>query len=142
METTPQSSSEVSQPHVELSRREKIARRLLPAVALSLAVGGYAAEKIEDKAEYHEVATVVRVLGDHETPIDAVRKAVAEMTFTENGKPVEISGIVREGQDVARELQEQTGETYMHAGDTIEVTVSKNGFGDYKLDAHPADTAK
>lgn len=133
--------SQNSQPERVLSRREKIARRLLPAVALSLTAGGYGAHALKEKAEYHEFAYVTSQLGAGETPIDTVRESVSKIEYSENGemfKPSE-SEIVAEGQEVSRELTEQSGHTYVQAGDAIEVTVSKNGLGNYKIEADPVN---
>ncbi len=140
METFQDKKSAPKPSSAELTRRQKIARRLLPAVALSLAAGGYAGNEVKEKAEYHEVGSVTYEIGDNQTPIDAVRESVNQMSFVEDGKKLEITGVTREGQEVARELTEQTGEEYVQPGDAIEVTVSKNGFGNYKLEADPADT--
>jgi hypothetical protein len=127
-------------PRRELSRRERITRRLLPAVALSLAAGGYAAHKVEEKAEYHDVASVTYRIGPGQAPIDAVRDSVDHMSITDdNGEEADITGVVREGQEVSGELQELSGSSTVQAGESIEVTVSKNGFGDYKLEADPAE---
>jgi len=142
MEATPKTQTESPKPRTELTRREKIARRFLPAVALSLAAGGYVANEVKEKAEYHDVASVTYEIGDNQTPIDAVRESVDQMSFVEDGKKVEITGVTREGQEVSGELTEQTGEAYVQPGDAIEVTVSKNGFGNYKLEADPAEKSE
>lgn len=142
MEPIPKTNTEPSLPRRELTRREKITRRLLPAVALSLVAGGYAALEVKKKSEYHDVGSVTYAIGPGQTPIDAVRESVDKMSFVEDGKEVEITGVVSEGQEVGRELKEQTGDEFVQPGDAIEVTVSKNGFGDYKLEADPADKAE
>ena len=82
----------------ELSRRQKLARRFLPALALSLAAGG-AGAALHEKSEQQDVATV---------------------TYN-------------------RELKQSTGNEFVQPGDEIEVTVSKDGFGNYDVEADPAD---
>ena len=48
-------SHENKQSTPELSRKQKLARRFLPVLALSLAAGGYAGNKLHEKTEYHEI---------------------------------------------------------------------------------------
>lgn len=134
---------ETQTPYSEiLTRRQKIARRLLPAVALSLVAGGYGASALKEKAEYDSpVAEVMVEVGPGETAIDAVREGAALIAVSGNGEtfsPRE-ADIVSEGQEVSRELNEQTGATYTQPGDKIEVTVLQNGFGNLKIEADPAD---
>jgi|GEM_PF-2440356 len=123
----------------ELTRRQKLARRALPAIALTLTAGGVGANALHDKAEYHDVGSVTYQLGQGQAPANAVREAVDSMSVQEDGEPVVLDGVVAEGQEVSRELREQTGNQYAQQGDMIEVTISKNGFGNYKVEADPAE---
>lgn len=124
----------------ERSREQKFARRFLPALALFVAAGGYAGYEIKEKAEYHPVATVVGEVKPGETPIDTVRDAVDSMgLMTESGTPVEITGVVREGQEVSEEIAKQGGGRFVQPGDAIKVVVAKNGFGSYDVEADPAE---
>lgn len=121
------------------SRREKLAKRFLPALALGLVAGGYAANKLSDKAEYVEVASVTTELNEGETPIDAVREGLSQISYSENGEvfePAE-SDIVSEGQEVSKEIKELTGEAYTQPGDDIKVSLLKNELGQIKIEADP-----
>lgn len=122
----------------ELSRRQKLARRFLPALALSLAAGG-AGAALHEKSEQQDVATVTYKIGEGQTPVEAVREVVDSMQISEDGEPAHVDDVVSEGQEVSRELKQSTGNEFVQPGDEIEVTVSKDGFGNYDVEADPAD---
>ena len=122
----------------ELSRRQKLARRFLPALALSLAAGG-AGAVLHEKSEQQDVATVTYKIGEGQTPVEAVREVVDSMQLSEDGEPAHVDGVVSEGQEVSRELKQSTGSEFVQPGDEIKVTVSKDGFGNYDVEADPAD---
>lgn len=122
----------------ELSRRHKLVRRFLPALALSLAAGG-AGAVLHEKSEQQDVATVTYKIGEGQTPVEAVREVVDSMQLSEDGEPAHVDGVVSEGQEVSRELKQSTGSEFVQPGDEIEVTVSKDGFGNYDVEADPAD---
>lgn len=136
----PETQTRPTTPERTPSRREKLTKRLLPAVALSLAAGGYAAHELSDKAEYVKVASVTTEVNPGETPIDAVREGLSEISYSENGEAFEPteSEIVSEGQEVSKEITERTGETYVQPGDDIEVSLLKNDLGQIKVEADPA----
>lgn len=127
------------------SRAEKLATRLLPAVALSLVAGGYGAHVVKEKAEYDDMANISTRLAPGQTPIDLVRDSVNNISYTDNEgnvfNPTE-EEIVSEGQEVSREIKEITGNAYAQPGDMIEVTISKNDFGNYKIEADPTQVQK
>jgi len=132
-------SHENKQSTPELSRKQKLARRFLPVLALSLAAGGYAGNKLHEKTEYHEIDHEQTSIGQDETPIGAVTDAVKDLA-EENGFHLnDVSGIVTEGQEVGHKITVHTDSDKIQPGTPIEVTVLKNGFGRYKVEADPVE---
>lgn len=143
METTPTKTTERSTPvKAELTRRQKLARRFLPAVALSLAAGGYAAHSLGETAEASGSATTWVEIDNGQTTIDAVAEGVSQLDVFESDEHITNADIVSEGQEVNRELTEQTGNKYVQPGDVISVTISKDSSGNYELEAEPSRKAE
>ncbi len=126
----------------ELSRRQKLTHRFLPVLALSLAAGGYAGNKLHEKSEYHEIDHEQTSIGQNDTPIGAVTEAVEDMAKEHGFNLNDIPGIVAEGQEVGHEITIRTGKDTVQPGTSIEVTVLKNGFGNYKVEADPVNQEK
>ncbi len=130
-----------------LTRKERLARRLLPAVAVSLAAGGYALHELDeyqDARQYHDIATVTHQLGSGDTPIGAIKESLAKMNASMDGETFDVDdlNVVREGQELSRELHDATGQTTVQPGDTISVTLRKNDLGNYEVEADPGSFSK
>ena len=114
----------------------------MPAVALSLAAGGYAAHSLCETAESSGSATTWLEIENGQTTIDAVAEGVSQLYVFESDEHITNADIVSEGQEVNRELTEQTGNKYVQPGDVISVTISKDSSGNYELEAEPSRKAE
>lgn len=116
-------------------------RRAMATTALVAgAFGVYkAGESLQNGLEYREVGTHSVALKPGEAPQTAVDRAVETIADDKGFDSSKVDGIVEAGQEVYGDFTPGVSDSVPQAGDEIAVTVTKNGFNDYKVEADPID---
>lgn len=123
-----------------LTRTEKFVRRGAPALLALGAVAGWAATEtaaaINNKSEEHLVGTARVEVELGSTAINAVRQGANEIAEKAGIDPASVPSAVYPGQQANQEIAERTGSSLVKPGEDIFVTITKDGFGNYDLEAH------
>jgi hypothetical protein len=133
---------ESSETPITLTRRGRAA--LVLAGAAASVMTGYGVHEVQDRLPHHDVGSQSTTLGQGEAPQSAVERAVEEIANDHKFDVNKVDGIVHAAQDAYDNVADTTGyASYTpQPGDTIEVTVSKNGFGDYDVEATASPVAE
>lgn len=126
---------------VTLTQRGRVAVALASTAASLIAgVGtGVGINKVVDKSEYHEVGTTEVMVEQGGTLVGAVDQGVDALAEQHNFDANKVPGEVAEAQEVGGEIEAITGKETIDPGTKIDVTVSENDFGKYKVEADPAE---
>lgn len=124
-------------PASKLTRRGEFLLRLVGAgVSVAAAVGTV---KVAEAAEYKQVDTDIVHLLPGEAPQTAVERGVVSIADKNHFDADKVGGVVWAAQDAYGDFTPGVTKQVPQMLDQLQVTVSKNGFGSYKVDADPID---